>query len=218
MSPELSKNVHEGITETLKTNAESYLVLGDYEYYHYLCDGFDDRGWGCGYRTLQSICSWMNENYIKKQNVPSILEIQETLVEMEDKPKSFLKSRQWIGSFEVCLVIDKYYDVPCKIIHINKGDELGTIVDVLIDHFQKFGSPVMMGGDIDCSSKGIMGIQIVDGEASLLIVDPHYVGKKQSKEFLQKKGWVKWQPLKDFLSSSFYNLCLPQVKSNTNEG
>ncbi|CAG9795659.1 unnamed protein product [Diatraea saccharalis] len=155
----------------------------------------------------------MNENYSDKQSVPSIPKIQETLVQINDKPKSFLNSKQWIGSFEACLVIDTYYDVPCKIIHVNKGDELSYIVDTLMDHFKKFGSPVMMGGDIDCSSKGIMGIQVVDGDASLLVVDPHYVGKEESKEFLQRKGWVKWQPLKDFISSSFYNLCLPQIKS-----
>ncbi|CAH0764304.1 unnamed protein product [Diatraea saccharalis] len=112
----------------------------------------------------------MNENYSDKQSVPSIPKIQETLVQINDKPKSFLNSKQWIGSFEACLVIDTYYDVPCKIIHVNKGDELSYIVDTLMDHFKKFGSPVMMGGDIDCSSKGIMGIQVVDGDASLLVV------------------------------------------------
>ncbi|VVD00172.1 unnamed protein product [Leptidea sinapis] len=71
----------------------------------------------------------------------------------------------------------------------------------------------MMGGDVDCSSKGIMGLHIDDKESSLLIVDPHYVGKEETREFLQNKGWVKWQPLGDFLSSSFYNLCLPQAKA-----
>lgn len=34
-------------------------VQGTYEYWHYGCDGLDDRGWGCGYRTLQTICSWI---------------------------------------------------------------------------------------------------------------------------------------------------------------
>ena len=31
----------------------------DYEYWHYCCDDLDDRGWGCGYRTLQTISSWI---------------------------------------------------------------------------------------------------------------------------------------------------------------
>ena len=30
-----------------------------YDYWHYVCDNFDDRGWGCGYRTLQTIASWI---------------------------------------------------------------------------------------------------------------------------------------------------------------
>lgn len=36
----------------------------EYEYWHYLCDGFDDRGWGCGYRTLQTISSWIIERFV----------------------------------------------------------------------------------------------------------------------------------------------------------
>lgn len=36
--------------------------------------------------------------------VPSINKIQETLVEVEDKDKTFIGSREWIGSFEVSLI------------------------------------------------------------------------------------------------------------------
>ncbi|CAF4809613.1 unnamed protein product [Pieris macdunnoughi] len=211
MSTHLTLNVH--IEESPVFTKNCYLINGDYEYYHYLCDGFDDRGWGCGYRTLQTICSWMNHNIEKKCAVPSVPEIQTILVDLEDKPRSFFNSKQWIGSFEVCLVIDRLYDIPCKIIHVNKKESLENIVEVLKDHFIRFGSPVMMGGDVDCSSKGIMGIYVNGAESSLLIVDPHYVGKEQTNHFLQNKGWVKWQPLKDFLSSSFYNLCLPQTRA-----
>ncbi|XP_032519942.2 ufm1-specific protease 1 [Danaus plexippus] len=190
-----------------------FLVNGKYDYYHYLCDGFDDRGWGCGYRTLQTICSWMNYNFDKPSKVPSIREIQNILVELEDKPKSFLNSRQWIGSFEVCLVIDKLYGVPSKIVHVKKEDNLEIIVEILKSHFEKFGSPIMMGGDVDCSSKGIMGVLVDGNNSKLLVVDPHYVGKQSSRTLLQNNGWVKWQSLNDFLSSSFYNLCLPQAKA-----
>eukprot|EP00038_Savillea_parva_P000458 m.96261 g.96261 ORF g.96261 m.96261 type:complete len:342 (-) comp10152_c2_seq1:78-1103(-) len=35
-----------------------HLVLGTCRYYHYGCDGIQDHGWGCGYRTLQTIVSW----------------------------------------------------------------------------------------------------------------------------------------------------------------
>lgn len=172
----------------------------EYEYWHYCCDSFDDRGWGCGYRTLQTIASWIinrqslplseqpiNENSAKA--VPSIPEIQRVLVEdLKDKPNSFLGSRDWIGSFEVCLVLDYLYDVPCKIIHapaiVTKGESRHSIVDhvdALRNHFQKFGSPIMMGGDVDSSSKGIFGIATSKNKKYyLLVVDPHFWDKKTS--------------------------------------
>lgn len=59
------------------------------------------QGWGCGYRTLQTLCSWINYNVSNCETVPSIKLIQETLVQLEDKDQNFLNSRQWIGSFEV---------------------------------------------------------------------------------------------------------------------
>ena len=44
-------------------------------------------------------------------SIPSIPQIQEVLVAMGDKEKEFIGSKQWIGSVEVGLVIDKIYDV-----------------------------------------------------------------------------------------------------------
>ena len=66
------KNVHISILEkgpNLKSGDEIEEIFGvekeiEYEYWHYLCDGFDDRGWGCGYRTLQTIASWIIERFV----------------------------------------------------------------------------------------------------------------------------------------------------------
>ena len=51
----LSDNVHRIGLENppIELGREISLIKGNYEYYHYICDQFDDRGWGCGYRTLQ---------------------------------------------------------------------------------------------------------------------------------------------------------------------
>lgn len=46
----------------------------------------------------------MNGNCQRTGLVPSIRAIQETLVELDDKPSSFVGSRQWIGSFEVMFI------------------------------------------------------------------------------------------------------------------
>ena len=59
----LLENVHRDIPLPFKVSKEEviYSVKGDYTYWHYGCDGFDDRGFGCGYRTLQTICSWLKK-------------------------------------------------------------------------------------------------------------------------------------------------------------
>ncbi|CAG5133218.1 unnamed protein product, partial [Candidula unifasciata] len=134
-------------------------------------------GWGCGYRTLQTICSWVRHHNLssaaasgshQNSSVASIFQIQEALVEMGDKPSSFVHSRQWIGSFEVCLALDHFYDVPCKILHIDKGVNISQFMPELCEHFKTVGSPVMMGGESDNSSKGIMGARMSD--PALLVV------------------------------------------------
>ena len=169
--------------------------------------------------------------------VPSIPDIQAALVKMEDKPKSIIGSRDWIGSFEVmdlkrscvsgssililrnlyfnlqvCLIIDQVYDIPSKIIHIPRGRDLVDHFDTIKGHFSKSGSPCMMGGDNDASSKGIFGVCESAEKKYLLIVDPHYWGSKISDEALAEHDWVRWRELGTFVESSFYNLCLPQIK------
>ena len=79
---------------------------------HYL-GLFIMQGWGCGYRTLQSLCSWTIENFDppSTRDVPSIPEIQEALVNMRDKEERFRGSRDWIGSVEVGLCLDYFFNV-----------------------------------------------------------------------------------------------------------
>ncbi|XP_076659311.1 UFM1 specific peptidase 1 isoform X1 [Halictus rubicundus] len=209
----LLENVHRDILPP--EPGRSFLIRGDYEYWHYGCDGFNDKGWGCGYRTLQTICSWVIKNQKLEQSVPSIGRVQEILVTLEDKERSFIRSREWIGSFEVCLVLNHLYEVLSKIIHVPSGKQLSDQIAVIKMHFENYASPIMMGGDRDCSSKCIVGVHEGVENTYMLIVDPHFVGQARSNEQLQSEHWVKWQNLKDFVDSSFYNLCLPQIKGPT---
>jgi len=214
---ELLSDVHCALPEVENFQIKKIeTVKGSYEYWHYGCDGVDDRGYGCGYRTLQTICSWLKtfKNSVDQDiKIPSIAEIQNLLVEMEDKPQSMVGSRDWIGSFEACLIIDRLYDVPSKILHISSGNFLENQVDAIFNHFHKFGSPIMMGGDMDCISKGVFGIAKTNANQHfLLILDPHYYGKPLTDTAkLYDQGWVSWKPIKDFMNGSFYNMCMPQI-------
>ncbi|XP_037949430.1 probable Ufm1-specific protease 1 [Teleopsis dalmanni] len=192
----------------------TFLTRGDFQYFHYGCDGFNDQGWGCAYRTLQSMCTWIlyKQDKVGTLHVPGLREIQETLVRIEDKPKDFIGSRAWIGALEVFYVVNDLYDVSCKILHIPSRDEFKNHMCALKDYFENIGGFVMMGGDMDAASKGIAGIHIAKEDVYLLVIDPHFVGIPISIKELVDCGYISWKKTTEFVDSSFYNLCLPQLK------
>ena len=219
------ENIHAEIGYT-KTLESIYSVKGKLKYYHYICDSFDDIGWGCGYRTTQMICSWINEQILNESkrynvdnfivnNVPSILDIQKILVESGDKNSEFHGSREWIGCFETSIVIDTLYSIPCKILHCSQGD-LPKHSEKLIDHFRNFSCPVAVGGDLDNSSKGVLGIgtDSVNSKPYFLVTNPHFISTGPVKKSdLFENHWIEWRSVETFDNESFYNLCLPQIKA-----
>lgn len=54
-----------------------YLVQGVYSYHHYMQDRIDDSGWGCAYRSLQTICSWFKHQGYMDRPIPTHKEIQQ---------------------------------------------------------------------------------------------------------------------------------------------
>lgn len=147
--------------------------------------------------------------------MPTIREIQKILINLEDKPKPFLNSHQWIGALEVSYVIDTLYNVPSKILHIPQGKNLHSHLQTLYNYFETYACVAMMGGDVDAASKGICGVCLDENDVNegyLLVVDPHYVGKELSTEELAQREYVSWVSVKDFEQNSFYNFCLPQIK------
>lgn len=48
-----------------------YLIDGHYEYYHYMQDKFNDNGWGCAYRSLQTIISWFKLQKYASKPIPT---------------------------------------------------------------------------------------------------------------------------------------------------
>ncbi|KAF6030873.1 UFSP1 [Bugula neritina] len=215
----LLQDIHEGLDPP--PNCDEIIVSSGYEYYHYNCDGVDDRGWGCGYRTLQTVCSWISSKAVS-QPVPSLQQIQEILVTIGDKEKGFVGSKEWIGSVEVGLVIDKLYNIPCKILHVSNGYQLNSHIQEIRNHFLSNQSILMMGGESDTSSKGIVGLatSCLTSDLYLLVLDPHYYElstlddneQTTTKSSLQRDGWIQWRNINSFHLNTFYNICLPQTK------
>lgn len=106
------------------------------------------QGWGCAYRSLQTIVSWFRHQGYTSNPVPSHREIQQALVDLQDKTEKFVGSRQWIGSFEVSMCLEHLLGVTSKIMFVNSGAEMRSKGRDLLHHFQTQGTPVMIGKEI----------------------------------------------------------------------
>ncbi|XVF54605.1 hypothetical protein PTKIN_Ptkin05aG0195100 [Pterospermum kingtungense] len=211
----LLKDVHLGIPSSGVSGGTVSLVQGSYEYYHYLHDGFDDSGWGCAYRSLQTIISWFRLQHYSSIDVPSHREIQQSLVDIGDKDPSFIGSREWIGAIELSFVLDKLLGVSCKVLNVRSGSELPEKCRELALHFKDQGTPIMIGGGVLAYT--LLGVDYNEatGECAFLILDPHYTGTDDLKKIVNG-GWCGWKKSVDskgksfFLHDKFYNLLLPQ--------
>ncbi|XP_014666468.1 PREDICTED: ufm1-specific protease 2-like [Priapulus caudatus] len=172
-------------------------------------DRIDDNHWGCAYRSLQTIISWFRHQGYTNRSIPTHREIQEALVEIGDKPKTFIDSRQWIGSSEVSFVLDHLLQVTSKLLFVNAGSEMGTKARELAVHFQVHGTPIMIGGGVLAHT--ILGVDWneVTGDVKFLILDPHYTGGEDLK-VIQTKGWCGWKSVNFWDQNAYYNMCMPQ--------
>nr|XP_002129227.1 ufm1-specific protease 2 [Ciona intestinalis] len=203
------KNTHEGLTPPKLTNGKVYTVHGTYSYHHYMQDRIDDNGWGCAYRSLQTIVSWFKQQGYTDQPIPSHREIQQTLVDVGDKTKDFVGTRKWIGSIEVNNVLNQLLGVTSKIMFVSQGAELVSRGRELAMHFQNQGTPIMIGGGVLAHT--ILGVCFSEttGQTHFLILDPHYTGGEDI-QVIQSKGWCGWKGPNFWNPTAYYNLCLPQ--------
>ena len=200
-----------GITEQPKdSHIIRALVRGDYHYFHYNQDNFVDSGWGCAYRSLQTLISWfiLNTSVGKNIKVPIIPDIQTILVKLGDKDKKIVGSKEWIGAIEVNLVLNELLGIENQILFVSSGSEINSKGRELLYHFQHNGTPVMVGGGVYAYT--ILGVDYdkVKGECKFLILDPHFVGEDDVKNIINK-GWCNWKSVDIFKKENFYNLCLP---------
>ena len=172
-------------------------------------DNFDDNGWGCAYRSLQTLCSWFNYQGYSDTPIPTHVDIQKHLVRIGDKPKDFIGSKKWIGSTEVSMCLNEFVKVDSRIMHVSSGSELAYKGSELAYHFEMQGTPIMIGGGVLAHT--ILGVDFDSntGELKFLILDPHYTGEDDLGT-VQAKGWCGWKGIDFWDKKSYYNLCMPQ--------
>ncbi|XP_015174913.1 PREDICTED: ufm1-specific protease 2 [Polistes dominula] len=200
-------NPHESIPSI--KDGKTSIVYGLYSYHHYMQNDFDDNGWGCAYRSLQTIVSWYRLQGYTNIPIPSHKEIQKCLVDIGDKSSNFIGSKEWIGSTEVGFVLETLLGVNISVLCATNGEEISTFASAIANHFDTQGTPIMIGGGVLAHT--ILGINYNEstGEVKFLILDPHYTGPDKLSTIINK-GWCGWKSKDFWRRDSFYNMCLPQ--------
>eukprot|EP01147_Barroeca_monosierra_P000498 gene498-3824_t len=203
---------------------------GQLQYWHYNMNETKDVGWGCGYRTLQSMISWLRLQRYTSSPVPTHLDIQKMLVLSGEKSNDFVESREWIGTVEAGRVLQLHCNTDFRIIELPSGHDAlkYDFVQSLILHFQNIGSPIMCGGTRDNISRAILAVKPSPKvkDTKILIMDPHYIATFKESipssdapaclRFLFSKGWISWRSITMFSKESHYNLCCP-IPNSTDE-
>ena len=199
------------------------VVTGPYAYFHYQCDGFDDRGYGCAYRSMQTVLSWFLLGGMGPRfTIPSVRGIQELLTKIDPtvhKP-SFVGSKKWIGSIEVQLVAQHFLslDLECRILRAESGTEFAdnpSLIQQVVEHFRRGGGPGTIGGASMAFT--LLGVHAnpLTLEVEYLILDPHYPCNGDTDlGTVVAKRWLAWQdPRKFFAAGRDFNVCLPLPQS-----
>ena len=160
---------------------------------------------------MQTILSWYYLKGKYKGEIPSIHEIQKILTQIDNREESFVGSKEWIGSLEISFILQKLVGIECQILNFHSGTDILSHVPVLKEHFQIWGSPIMIGGgSLAYTLLGVAEDTEDPLKSEFLILDPHYKGKEEMKSIINPKNKaVYWSTAKLFKSNSFYNLCCP---------
>jgi len=93
---------------------------------------------------------------------------------------------------------------------------VGSQARRIADHFDRHGTPIMIGGGVLAYTLLGMKWNELTGECAYLILDPHYKGADEIGK-VQGGGWVAWKGAGDaataggdlFVSGAHYNLMCP---------
>jgi hypothetical protein len=194
----------------------AHLVRGKLRYMHYNAQDFADRGWGCGFRTTQTMLSWLEPRWPP----PTIPECQAAI-------PGYAGPREWMGVPDAVALLDCFHASPVLVRHLparRSAGAVGALVAELARHFDSGGGPIMVAGGVDVYSKTVVGVRGVGYGAELLVWDPHYSGTatarahepgvvgEAARRQLWDGGWVAWRSVSALRDDSFYNLGLPRPR------
>lgn len=186
----------------------------DYKLYHYKIDDFDDIGFGCSYRNIQTILS----AYSLKNNI-NIPNIKDILTFFYPNYEHIQKKHLWIEPLQISKYLLDTYNIKCNnllyvmndkdsqkmlksdityYIENNKiynSKQFNNIKTIINNHFFNSNLPIVIDDGI--YSYCVCSIS----NNSITLIDPHTT---------QNKDIIKIKSL-EFFKNKFWMICIPDI-------
>ena len=185
----------------------------EYKLYHYKIDGFNDIGFGCSYRNIQTILSAYS--LINNINIPDIKDI---LKFFYPNYENIQKKNLWIEPLQISKYLLDTYNIKCnnllyiiddtdstKILKsdinyyiennkIYNSKQFNNVLTILNNHFSISNLPIVIDDGI--YSYCVCSIS----NNSITLIDPHTtidteVIKIKSLDFFKNKFWMIYIPI-----------------------
>tara|TARA_B100000161_G_C33525743_1_gene403442 strand:+ start:342 stop:911 length:570 start_codon:yes stop_codon:yes gene_type:complete len=185
----------------------------DFKLYHYGMEDFDDTGFGCSYRNIQTLLSAYKKYYDFSINIPNIRELLEYF-----NPDYLNKTKQkdlWIEPYHVSQYLFQNFNIDfVNTLYVTKDEDINKILKTDVNvyllnktyhknnftellnlfhkHFLKSKLPIII-------DNGIYSYCIKNIGDKVTLIDPH---TKSSDGLLKIKDL-------SFLKSTFFMIYLP---------
>ena len=185
----------------------------EYKLYHYNMDGFNDIGFGCSYRNLQTILSCYKYYYNKSIIIPDIDEIlyyfHNDYIDKINGDRMSL----WIEPYQVSQYLQKYNinsknilylindNDSCKLLttdikvynRIYRKSDFDNIINMIDNHFENTKLPIIF-------DDGVYSYCVCKKNNNLVLIsDPHIITGdttyQKDLSFLREKTWMIYFPI-----------------------
>lgn len=192
----------------------------DYLIYHYCIDNFNDIGFGCSYRNIQTILSSYKKHYKNNIEIPNIRDILNYF--NSDYQEKIIKGKitdLWIEPFQISEYLKKHYKIKGEnILYVTKDEDISKILktdisiylsntiynkstynkllDLINQHFNKSKLPIV----IDNGTYSYCLSNPINDSENLILIDPHTTDSKnttkiKNKLLLKQSFWMIYLPI-----------------------
>ena len=190
----------------------------EYKIYHYCMEDFNDIGFGCSYRNIQTILSAYKKYYKKEIIVPNIRDIFLYFDKSYKEKINTSKTMElWIEPYNIYQYLKNNYNLNgTNLIYFTRDDEVTKILKtditvyfpdsiygkkdfdkllkILINHFNQSKLPIVIDNGVYSYCIGNIS------NNSLLLIDPHTTKDDNTNKikdiyYLQNSFWMIYLPI-----------------------